>query len=97
MDQHMAEQLGALLICFGDIEYEEGYGERIPPETEDQRKAKMLLEIKRADRAKQGDGKDNKKLQKQLTMEEQEKKKKEDDEWRAEEAKLLAMMKPSPP
>ena len=62
IDQHMVDQLGALLICFGGIEHEDGYGERIPPETEEQRKAKMLLEIKRGDRAKGGDGKDAKKL-----------------------------------
>ena len=97
IDQHMSETLGALLICFGDIDYEEGYGERIPPETEEQRKAKGLLELWRANRAKGGDLKNEKKLAKQLTMEEQEKKKKEDEDWAKEEERLLQQMKPSPP
>ena len=52
IDQQMEENLGSLLICFGDIAYERGYGERVPPETDEQRKAKMLLEMRRADRAK---------------------------------------------
>ena len=97
MDQHMADNLGALLICFGDIEFEVGYGERVPPETDEQRKAKMLLEMKRADRAKQVDPKGDKKIAKQLTIDELEKKKKEDEEWAKEEEKLLLAMKPSKP
>ena len=92
----MADNLASLLICFGDIENEEGYGERVPPETDDQRKAKMLLEMHKLNRAKNADPKD-KKVQKQLTMEENDKKKKEDEEWAKEEAKLLAQMKPSKP
>ena len=96
MDQQMVENMAALLICFGDIENEEGYGERVPPETEDQRKAKMLLEMHKNNRAKNADPKD-KKMQKQLTMEEQDKKKKEDDDWAKEEERLLLQMKPSKP
>jgi len=97
IDQQMEENLGALLLCFGDIAFESGYGERVPPETDEQRKAKMLLEMRRADRAKQGDGKGDKKLQKQLTTEELEKKKKEDDDWKKEEEKLMNQMKPDKP
>ena len=78
-----------MLTCFGDIDYEVGYGERVPPETDDQRKAKMLLDMKRADRAKQGAEKGDKKLAKQLTVEEVEKAKKADEEWAREEEKLL--------
>jgi len=54
--------MGSLLLCFGDIDHEEGYGERVPPETEEQRKAKMILEMKRSDRAKGSDPKGEKKL-----------------------------------
>ena len=86
-----------MLTCFGDIDYEVGYGERVPPETDDQRKAKMLLDMKRADRAKQGAEKGDKKLAKQLTVEEVEKAKKADEEWAREEEKLLQQMKPSRP
>ena len=89
LDPALADNLAALLICFGDIDYEEGYGERIPPETEDQRKAKLLLEMKRNERAKLADPKAEKKLTKQLTVEEVEKKKKEDEDWAREEEKLL--------
>lgn len=96
LDQQMAENMASLLICFGDIENEEGYGERVPPETEDQRKAKMLLEMKRNERAKNADPKE-KKMVKQLTMEETEKKNKEDADWADLEERLIAQMKPSKP
>jgi len=92
----MAENMASLLICFGDIENEEGYGERVPPETEDQRKAKMLLEMKRNERAKNADPKE-KKMQKQLTLDETEKKNKEDADWADLEERLIAQMKPSKP
>ena len=81
--------MSAILTCFGEIEYEEGYAERVPPETDEQRKAKMILEMRRADRAKANEGKD-KKLAKQLTVEELEAKNKADADWAKEEAKLLA-------
>lgn len=35
LDQQTEENLGNLLLCFGDIAYERGYGERVPPETKD--------------------------------------------------------------
>lgn len=92
----MAENMASLLICFGDIENEESYGERVPPETEDQRKAKMLLEMKRNERAKNADPKE-KKMVKQLTLEETEKKNKEDADWADLEERLIAQMKPSKP
>lgn len=74
-----------------------GYGERVPPETKEQNRAKMLLEMKRAERSKQNDPKGEKKMQKQLTVEELEKKKKEDEDWKREEEKLMEQMKPSKP
>jgi hypothetical protein len=69
------EHLGPLLICFGDIEMVTGYGDRIPPETDEQRKAKLLLEMRRAERAKTQDpNKGDKNLKKALTMDENERK-----------------------
>lgn len=34
MEPAISEQLDSLLTCFGDIEWEAGYAERVPPETE---------------------------------------------------------------
>lgn len=56
-----------------------------------------MLELRRFERSKQQDPKGEKKMQKQMTVEELEKKKKEDEEWRIEEEKLLYQMKPSKP
>lgn len=64
LDPQMQENLGALLQCFGDIAYEHNYGEREPPLTETQRKAKLILEHKRGERAKNADPKGDKKLHK---------------------------------
>ena len=90
IDQLTEENLGPLLKCFGDISYERAYGERVPPETEQQKRSRLVLEMKRGERAKQNDPKGEKKLNKQLTVEEIEKKKKEDDDWKKEEEKLLS-------
>jgi len=49
----------------------------------------MLLEMKRSERSKLADPKGDKKMQKQLTIEELDKKKKDDDDWKREEEKLL--------
>lgn len=54
METQIAEHLDGLLTCFGDIDWEFGYGERVPPETEEQRKARGKLELWRANRAKTG-------------------------------------------
>lgn len=85
-----------MLYCFGDIEYEQGYGERVPPETDEQRKAKGKLELWRANFAKAG-GDKGEKLKKQATIEEIEKRKKEEEDWAREEERLIQQMKPSPP
>jgi len=86
----MVDNLGPLLICFGDIEMVTGYGDRIPPETDEQRKAKLLLEMRRGERAKTQDpNKGEKKLTKALTIDEIEKKNKEEEDWKKEEEKLM--------
>lgn len=42
----LLDNLGSILMCFGQIEYEMQYGKRIPPETEDEKKARVIAEIK---------------------------------------------------
>jgi hypothetical protein len=42
MSQELMRDLGAILVCFGEIEFEAKYGNRIPPETEDQRRAAII-------------------------------------------------------
>lgn len=45
LDQVIAENLGSILLCFGDIEFEHMYGERIPPETEEEKRQRMAAEM----------------------------------------------------
>jgi hypothetical protein len=52
IDPDIGNSLGSLLLCFGDIEVEVGWGDRLPPDTPEQHKAKMLLKIALEDRAK---------------------------------------------
>jgi len=89
LDQQLADNLSAILLCFGDIDYEVAYGERVPPETDEQRKAKGKLELWRANMAKVVGDKGEKSLKKQLTVEEAEKKKAEEDAWTREEERLI--------
>ena len=35
LDQQIGDQLHSVLTCFGDIEWEEGYADRVPPETDE--------------------------------------------------------------
>lgn len=45
LDPVIVENLGSILLCFGDIEYEPMYGERIPPETEEEKRQRMAAEM----------------------------------------------------
>lgn len=45
LDPIIVENLGSILLCFGDIEYEYRYGDRIPPETEDEKRQRMAAEM----------------------------------------------------
>ena len=45
LDQVITENLGSILLCFGDIEFEPMYGERIPPETEEEKRQRMAAEM----------------------------------------------------
>lgn len=42
----LLENLGAILLCFGEIEHDLVYGERVPPETEEERRARANAERK---------------------------------------------------
>lgn len=42
----MKENLGAVLLCFGEIEYIKEYGMRVPPETEQERRDRIIAEVK---------------------------------------------------
>lgn len=46
LDPIILENLGAILICFGDIENEPTYGDRVPPETEDEKRQRIVAEMK---------------------------------------------------
>lgn len=42
----LTENLGNILRCFGEIEYEPFYGERIPEDTEEEKRIKAVAAIK---------------------------------------------------
>jgi len=50
MDPALLENMGAILLCFGEIEHELKYGERVPEETEDEKRARMVAELKAKER-----------------------------------------------
>lgn len=52
-DQITQDSLGGMLLAFGDIDVMRSWGDRNPPETEDQKRARMLLQIKLEDRKKE--------------------------------------------
>ena len=41
LDPILIDNMGSILLCFGEIEHELRYGERVPEETEDERRAKQ--------------------------------------------------------
>ena len=46
IDPILQENLGSILMCFGEIEHDLHYGKRIPPETEEERRARIVAEMK---------------------------------------------------
>jgi hypothetical protein len=46
LDSTLVENLGAMLLCFGEIEHDLHYGERIPPETEEEKRARYVAELR---------------------------------------------------
>jgi len=99
LDSSISESLGSLLLCFGDIEVDKGWGDRPPPETEEQRKAKALLKLAMEDRNKAADDRIKKAatgLYKPPTEDEENKYKTElaEEDIRIEGFKKLAKAKP---
>lgn len=52
IDGLLGESLGSMLMCFGDIEVDKHWGDRPPPETDEQKKAKANLNFKLEERKK---------------------------------------------
>lgn len=50
MDSTISANLGAILVCFGEIEYELSYGLRVPPETPAEARAALVAKTKREER-----------------------------------------------
>lgn len=72
-----------MLICFGDIEIDDGWGDRVPEDTEEQRKNKMLLKIELENKTKEQEERTKKAstgLYKPPTEEEEAKQKEADEE-----------------
>ena len=46
LDSTLVENLGAILLCFGEIEHDLHYGERVPPETEEEKRARYVAELR---------------------------------------------------
>jgi hypothetical protein len=42
LDPILIENMGSILLCFGEIEHELKYGERVPEENEEERRAKQM-------------------------------------------------------
>ena len=42
LDPVVSENLGAILLCFGEIEHEPRYGERVPEETEEEKRVRVI-------------------------------------------------------
>lgn len=88
-----------MLLCFGDLEVERGWGDRNPPETEDQKRARLLLQIKLEERKKEQEDFKKRMTQvgaKPLTKEEEEKKAQDDIEEDKKIAELQEKCKPRP-
>lgn len=92
-DAAIAESLGAMLLCFGDIEVDRHWADRDPPDNEEQRKARMLLTISQENRQKIIDERKKKeaagKTYTEFEKEEQDKVIAEEDEKIVEHMKIL--------
>lgn len=50
LDPILLENMGSILLCFGEIEHELYYGERIPEETEEDKRTRIVIDIKMKER-----------------------------------------------
>lgn len=100
LDVNIQESLGSLLLCFGDIEVEQGWGDRVPADTEEQRKNKILLQMEETAKVKEQEERTKKAatgLYKPPTEDEEESLR---NEYHAREAKIeqyKALAKAKPP
>lgn len=88
------------MLGFGDIEVDKSWGDRQPPDTEEQRKAKVLLKITLEDRAKANEERQKKNatgLYKPPTEEEEAKYQAELVEENLRIQNLQKIVKPKPP
>lgn len=72
-----------MLICFGDIEVDEGWGDRIPEDTEQMRRDKIILDMELQNKRKEEEERKKKMstgLYKPPTEEEEQKQKEADEE-----------------
>lgn len=100
IDNSIKECLGSLLLCFGDIEVDAGWGDRIPPDTNEQRIAKSFLAQELERRRQQEDERTKKAatgLYKPPTEEEEEKYRQEIAESDKKIADLTKKAAPLPP
>jgi hypothetical protein len=45
-DAQLVENLGSILLCFGEIEFDPRYGDRVPPESEEEKRQRIVAEMK---------------------------------------------------
>lgn len=88
--------MGSILLCFSNIEFDNNWGERVPPENEAQRKARQFLALMESEEKEAELKKENKK-QKPMTKDEEDRKKKEAEDNKRKKEELLKTMQPKPP
>jgi len=89
-----------MLICFGDIEVDEGWGDRIPEDTEQMRRDKIILDMELQNKRKEEEERKKKMstgLYKPPTEEEEQKQKEADEERDKKIADLQKSTRPRPP
>lgn len=93
LDTKIVDNIGAMLICFGDIQYDLEQTERMPEETEEERRAAIRKKLaEEAEKAAAAEGKDDKKAKKK-----DEKKPKKGEEKPPEEEEKKEEEKKEPP
>lgn len=98
-DQITLDSLGGMLLAFGDIEVERSWGDRHPPLTDDQKRAELLLKIKKEELNKDAEEWKKRTTQpgaKPPTKEEEEKKAQDDMELVRQIAEYTEKSKPKP-
>ena len=100
LDKDMQETLGSMMICFGDIEVDEGWGNRIPEDTEQMKRDKIILDMELTNKRKEEEDRKKKEktgLYKPPTEEEEQKQKEMEEERDKKIADLMKSTRPRPP